>query len=377
MVDIWKGLFNNRKTDYELLRNGEFWALDKVHANLPKGESLGVLGRNGSGKSTLLKILNGNLMPTSGEVSIQGSVRLLALGAGFNPTLSGADNIRIACSLIGHSSRDTRRLFDEIVDFSELGEFIDSPVKTYSSGMYARLGFSVSVMTNPDLLLIDEALAVGDLPFVSKCLRKIHEYRSRGGSMVIVSHSGYTIRQNCTKAIWLDKGKLRMSGDANEVCTEYEMYLASETNNTSGMNLSEAQFHHDIENFVARCPESIYSGDGCEISIEFESKTEIKMGAVSITVIDANNTNVFFCLPDPIKDPVGINRGYNKWTFSYEHLPLMRGMYRINVVIYDGKYENQYATILGATNFEVRLKASYPTAGILLMNPKIQKKHEN
>jgi ABC-type polysaccharide/polyol phosphate transport system ATPase subunit len=363
-VDLWNGLSRASKCPREGLRSGEFWALKDVRAELPKGESLGVLGRNGSGKSTLLKILNGTLKPTSGEATIYGSVRLLALGSGFNPILSGAENIRINCALLGYNARDTEDIYNEIADFSELGEFIDAPVKTYSSGMYARLGFAAAVVSNPDLLLIDEALAVGDLPFVSKCLRRIHRYRSAGGSVVLVSHSGYTVRLNCTKALWLKDGHVQMYGDANEVCTEYEIYLAKSTASQDPESVAQLrQVSELITRAQLHCPERAESGTAFLVTVVLESSSDMPQGGISLTFVDYNNTNVFFSLPSRR----GLQNGLNTWTFHYPNLNLMRGIYRINLVVFDDNYENQHATIYNAAEFEVTMPTNQITGGIVTM----------
>lgn len=358
----------------ESLRPHEFWALKNVSFEIKKGESIGLLGRNGSGKSTLLKILNGSLKPTSGRAEIHGKIQLLSLGVGFNPLLSGRENIAIACSLYGIDKKTVQEKYEQILEFTELGDFIEAPVKTYSSGMYSRLGFGIAIHTEPDILLVDEALAVGDLPFVSKCLRKIHEFKAKGGSLVLVSHSGYVVRQNCTKAIWLDRGNIRMSGEVNEVCTEYEMHLSRSSIQETVISGGDAQYHEDIKHVSVECERKVNSGDPFKISILVRATREIEEGRVSVTVVDSNNTNVFFALPEKTIHPKGINQGETCWVFEYSRLPLMRGIYRINVVIYDCDYENQYATIYGAAEFEVMLKKSYPTAGILLIEPIITKK---
>jgi ABC-2 type transport system ATP-binding protein len=192
----------------------EFYALRDVSLDIRHGESIGLMGANGSGKSTLLKVLAGILRPTSGRVETNGRIAsLLELGAGFNGELSGRDNIYLNASLLGLTRRATDALFDDIVDFAELSEFIDGPVKHYSSGMYVRLGFAVAVHVDPDILLIDEVLAVGDEHFQRKCLDKISQFQDQGRTILFVSHSSALVEKICSRAIVLDHGNPMFDGD--------------------------------------------------------------------------------------------------------------------------------------------------------------------
>jgi ABC-2 type transport system ATP-binding protein len=191
-----------------------FAALRDITLEIEAGHTVGLIGANGSGKSTLLKVLAGILRPTSGEVAAYGRIAsLLELGAGFNGELSGRDNVFLNASLLGLSQRETERLFDSIVAFSELEEFIDKPVKHYSSGMYVRLGFSVAVHVDPDILLVDEVLAVGDEAFAEKCLDKIAEFQAEGRTILFVSHALDLVQQICDRAIVLDHGRIVFDGD--------------------------------------------------------------------------------------------------------------------------------------------------------------------
>jgi ABC-2 type transport system ATP-binding protein len=191
-----------------------FNALDGVSLEIERGHTVGLIGPNGSGKSTLLKVLAGILRPTSGTVSASGRIAsLLELGAGFNGELSGRDNVYLNASLLGLSRKETDELFDSIVDFSELADFIDNPVKHYSSGMYAKLGFAVAVHVDPDILLIDEVLAVGDEAFARKCMRKIASFQEEGRTILFVSHALDQVEQICDRALVLESGKVRYDGD--------------------------------------------------------------------------------------------------------------------------------------------------------------------
>lgn len=200
----------------------EFWALKNVSFSLNKGEVLGIVGFNGSGKSTVLKIVAGVLEPTTGSVKVNGKVApLIELGAGFDPELTARENIFLNGSVLGYSKKFMENKFDEIVKFSELGEFLDTPLKNFSSGMYARLGFAIATVIDPDILIADEILAVGDFHFQEKCEKKIKEMMKRGTSILFVSHSIEQVEQLCDRVIWLEKGILKMEGSVLEVCEAY------------------------------------------------------------------------------------------------------------------------------------------------------------
>jgi lipopolysaccharide transport system ATP-binding protein len=199
-----------------------FAALQDVSFTAPAGRTLGVIGRNGSGKSTLLKLVAGITKPTSGTVVVTGRISaLIELGAGFHPEISGRENVFINGIMLGLSKREITRRFDDIVDFAELREFIDAPVKTYSSGMYMRLGFAVAINVDPDVLLVDEVLAVGDEGFTHKCLDKFAEFKRRGRTILLVTHSLGLVERFCDEALWLDGGRLEAMGDPKRVVGAY------------------------------------------------------------------------------------------------------------------------------------------------------------
>jgi ABC-type polysaccharide/polyol phosphate transport system ATPase subunit len=199
-----------------------FPALTDVTFSVPKGSTYGVIGKNGSGKSTALKLVAGITKPTSGTVRVVGRISaLIELGAGFHPEISGRENVFINGIMLGLSKREIQERFDEIVDFAELQEFIDAPVKTYSSGMYMRLGFAVAIHVNPDVLLVDEVLAVGDEGFTHKCLDKFAEFRRRGKTILLVTHSLNLVERFCDEALWLDEGRGLSHGDPKRVVGAY------------------------------------------------------------------------------------------------------------------------------------------------------------
>lgn len=199
-----------------------FPAVRNVTVSVPRGQTLGVIGRNGSGKSTLLKLVAGITKPTSGTVTVHGRISaLIELGAGFHPEISGRENVFINGIMLGLSKREVARRFDEIVEFAELEDFIDAPVKTYSSGMYMRLGFAVAIHVDPDVLLVDEVLAVGDEGFTHKCLDKFAEFKRRGKTILLVTHSLGMVERFCDDALWMDGGRMKLQGDPKRVVGAY------------------------------------------------------------------------------------------------------------------------------------------------------------
>ena len=201
----------------------QFNALKHINIEIEKGESLGILGRNGSGKSTLLKIIAGVTKPSDGRITVQGRIApLIELGAGFHPELTGRENVYLNGSILGIRKKQMDKLYDEIVAFSELEEFMDQPIKHYSSGMYTRLAFSVAVAETPDILLVDEILAVGDAKFQKKCLKRMEEFRRSGSTMIMVSHGAEKLKKYCDRGLVLQEGKQLFFGDIEEATVIYE-----------------------------------------------------------------------------------------------------------------------------------------------------------
>lgn len=201
----------------------EFWALHNVSFQVRKGETLGIVGRNGSGKSTLLQMICGTLTETGGDIFVKGRISaLLELGSGFNPEFTGRENVFLNGRILGLSQKEIESRYEAIVEFADIGDFIDQPIKTYSSGMVVRLAFSVAIHVDPEILVVDEALAVGDVAFQRKCMRWMEEFTSRQGVLLFVSHSPEQVRRLCTKAIYLQQGVVVGFGSAKEICDQYE-----------------------------------------------------------------------------------------------------------------------------------------------------------
>lgn len=217
-----KGFICNLPEALKDMKNGKFEALKDISFEVKKGESLGIIGRNGEGKSTILCLIAGVLKPTSGKVSVNGRVfPLLELGSGFHPELTGRENILLNGVLLGLKRSEIKERLDEIIAFSELKEFIDQPIRTYSTGMIARLGFSVVLAAEPDILLVDEVLAVGDMAFQRKCLDRMMKFKERGVTVVLVSHEMESIRMMCDKVIWLENHSVKMIGEPEDVIGKY------------------------------------------------------------------------------------------------------------------------------------------------------------
>lgn len=216
---LWQGLWRGKRHFFR-----EFWALREVSFEVDKGETVGIIGRNGSGKSTLLQIIAGTMSPTAGEVVLRGrAAALLELGSGFSPDFTGRENVYVNGSLLGLSSDEIGRRFGEIAAFADIGDFIDQPVKTYSSGMLVRLAFSVAVSVEPEILIVDEALAVGDMAFQYKCMARLERLTKSGTTLLFVSHDIALVKAFCSRAVYLADGRVRASGSADAVTERYTL----------------------------------------------------------------------------------------------------------------------------------------------------------
>lgn len=331
-----------------------FWALRDISFTAEPGSAIGIVGTNGSGKSTLLKLATRILAPTTGKISVSGRVSaLLELGAGFHPELSGRDNIFLNASIMGMRRADVAARFDAIVSFAELEPFIDTPVKHYSSGMYARLAFAVAVHVDPDVLLIDEVLSVGDESFQERCLEKIYRFRREGKTILLVSHDLASIRTLCNEAIWLDKGRLRARGDPGTVVADYfaDSHAArgaaplDEVDQTGAGHEVQAGRRwgsHEAEVIDVRLTDGsgrptdrIKTGDAVTVRIRYRAQKPVASPVFGLAISTVNGT--LLAGPNTKFSGLQIPRidGDGSVLYRIKHLDLLPGEYVLSASIYD------------------------------------------
>ncbi|MDW8235425.1 MAG: polysaccharide ABC transporter ATP-binding protein [Bacteroidia bacterium] len=313
------------------------WALQDVSIEIMQGEVVGIIGKNGSGKSTLLKILTRVTRPTKGKAYIRGRVgSLLEAGTGFHPDLTGRENIYFSGVLLGMTRQEIRKKFDDIVGFAELKSFIDTSIKHYSSGMITRLGFAVAAHLETEILIIDEALAVGDLYFQRKCLQKMEEVsRSSGRTILFVSHQMDLIRKICHRVIWLHQGRVRMIGTPDEVIPHYERSLLlsnGSTHSTSGINVLPAQFLHwylgpSQQNYVLHAP------NAAQVIFVLRVDSSIRSPHYTLHLHDSEGHLLWSDIAslDPLLP------GTYELSYDFPLLPLLPGSYQWRITLYDGK----------------------------------------
>jgi lipopolysaccharide transport system ATP-binding protein len=276
--DIAKDLFHFRRTN-DRLRQDEFWALDNVSFELRRGECLGIIGPNGAGKSTLLKMLSGIILPDKGVIEIHGRVgSLIELGAGSHPMLTGRENIYINGSILGLSKKEIDKKFDSIVDFAKLEDFIDTPVKFYSSGMYVRLGYAVAAHLTPEVMLVDEVLAVGDMAFKRKCQRHMKDYLSQGGVVVLVSHDMHLVQSMCSQCMLLDKGNIIFMGATTDSVSRYLEAQNSVSDHVGEKHaqLGDAPVVIERVDIYPSAGDEIFSGEQVELTLHYRSALDFE-----------------------------------------------------------------------------------------------------
>jgi lipopolysaccharide transport system ATP-binding protein len=311
-----------------------FWALRDISFEVKHGEVVGIIGRNGAGKSTLLKILSRITEPTNGRAVIKGRVgSLLEVGTGFHPELTGRENIFLNGAIIGMSRSEIQRKFDEIVDFSGVEKFIDTPVKRYSSGMYVRLAFAVAAHLEPDILIIDEVLAVGDAAFQKKCLGKMGDVAKGGRTVLFVSHQMNAIRNLCGKTLWFDDGSILMNGDTTEIVSRYESRLIDTGPlKRDDMRNAPAEFlSWRIVEPVRRDEHSIETIGPFKLAMRVQIKQAIRSGHHGIALRSADNQIMWAWAKDNLK----LSAGEHEFTYTLPGLPLRPGIYFWLVSLYE------------------------------------------
>jgi lipopolysaccharide transport system ATP-binding protein len=317
------------------LRPGEFWAVDDVSFELARGEALGIVGGNGAGKSTLLKILFGLLKPDRGAVHLRGRVEaLIELGTGFHPQLTGRENIRLAAALHGLDTRGGSALLERVADFAELGDLLDAPLQSYSTGMRARLGYALAAQLEPAVLLVDEVLAVGDLAFQRKCAVHMRGYLDRGGSLLLVSHNTHQIQSICTRAILLDQGRQVFGGTAVETLTR--MFELSHKRNVARPAPADTASAHGpliLRNLRAEpvTGDAIVTGEPLRIAIDYEAQEEIEV----LWGFDIWTADQWVCVAGDHDPRPHRLTGTGTLTCTIPRLPLVGGKYTLRGVALD------------------------------------------
>ena len=326
----------------------DLWAVKDANFTIMPGETVGFIGRNGGGKSTLLKLATRIYEPTEGKINVHGRTSaLLELGAGFHPDLTGHENIFLNGALLGLSDQEVREKYDEIIDFSEMREFLHMPVKFYSSGMYMRLAFSVAVHVEPDILFVDEILAVGDQAFQSKCIDRIYEIKQGGATIVIVSHDLRVVRNLCTRLLWLDRGNIRADGPAGDVASDYVDYsreleqeqladvLGPKENfkrwGSQTVSINEVLLHNE----AGAVQTSYQTGDDMSIIIRYEARETIEAPKFGLSIFRKDGLQISSPSQITSDSPIDQISGSGEVRYNIKELPLLPAEYFISVSVHD------------------------------------------
>jgi len=349
--DVWKRYYIEynrrillREAFFNFLKGNpksEFWALKNISLEVKKGETLGIIGRNGSGKTTLLKLICGVTKATKGLVKVNGKIAgLLELGAGFQGDLTGRENIYLTGSILGFSQKDIQSNVDSIIDFADLGDFIDAPLRIYSTGMYLRLGFAIATSLNTDILLIDEVLAVGDQAFQDKCLRKIREFKKEGRSIVLVSHNLNMVRELCERVILIDKGSIICDGDPKAAMNRYNMSIAYKEEArcpTLEIEIMRVYFKDDNGEAI----DTFKAGEGMKIIIEYSVYKKIESPVFGIGIY---RDNIYIAGPNTRDAGYQIDYVTNKGVLEYriKQIPFSQGRYKVSVSVHSADETRVY-----------------------------------
>ena len=351
------------------------WALRNVSFEVMPGQGVGFIGRNGCGKSTLLKLMTQILRPNEGRITVQGRVgALLELGAGFHQDLTGRENIFLNAAVVGLSEEETQAQFDSIVAFSELGEFIDMPVKHYSSGMYMRLGFSVAIHIRPDILIVDEILAVGDQAFQAKCIDAILDLKRRGTTIIIVSHNMDMIRKLCSYVVWLENGVVRASGKTNEVAAQYtEASFAKE-----GLQLVKTDFERrgdyameitavKLLNEMGEEAKIYKTGESLTIEMEYYAHKPIPNPEFGLAIFRQDGVHVNGPNTRLAGIDMGVVDGCGVVSYKIDRLPLLPATYILTTAIHDSRIPHCYDYHKDAYAFKVVYGGTNEVDGLIEM----------
>jgi ABC-2 type transport system ATP-binding protein len=366
---IKAALLRGRRAKYE-----EFWALKDVSFEVAHGATLGIIGSNGSGKTTMLKCLTGIYTPEKGAIKVDGKLAaLLELGAGFHPELTGAENIFLNGSILGMSKRDVQNKFASIVEFAGLEKFIDTPVKNFSSGMVVRLGFSIASHVEPEILLIDEILSVGDQDFQRKSSEKIEEFRREGRTIVVVSHSLGLVQQLCKEVIWLDKGQIRQSGPAAEVIAAYtggsyqpQTERAESSRNRWGTG--DARINSiELLNHDGTIAQVVESNAGAQIRFQISAHTRIESPILRVQITRLNGDVVWATSTQRGTNTMRVLDGPATATLNIESTKLLEGTYFVSAAITDSTGTTEFDHCENWLRFNVH-KTNVFDEGIVAIN---------
>jgi lipopolysaccharide transport system ATP-binding protein len=361
---LWYGVkdvgaeLTGRNNGRKILRDGEFWAVRNVSFELNRGETLGLIGHNGAGKTTMLRMLNGLIKPDAGRMEVRGRMQaLIALGAGFNPVLSGRENIYINASVLGLSKAEIDRHYAKIVAFSGIEEFIDMPVQSYSSGMTVRLGFSVAAHLEPDILLVDEVLAVGDLAFRTKCQVRIQELRQNGVAIILVSHNLHTISHVCSRAITFEKGQVIYDGDTERAIDIYRASLIKKNETMEDLlraGTGEIKIRSvEILNEADAPQEELHLGDLVKVRIHYRAHEVVENPVFNIVIHILNGHHVTGIRTDVDGCQLGMLQGEGYVDVIIPNLNLLPNVYTIDAKIFHQDGVTYYDQINRIANIQV------------------------
>ena len=381
--DVWKSFrLYHEKNQYikaavlrgRRARYEEFWAIQNVSFDVPFGSTFGIIGSNGSGKSTMLKCLAKILDPNKGSVTVNGRLAaLLELGAGFHYELSGRENIFLNGAILGMSRKDLANRYDEIVEFAGLERFIDTPVKNYSSGMIVRLGFAIAVNVEPEILLIDEVLSVGDQSFQRKSIEKIDSFRKDGRTIIVVSHSTSQLQQLCKNVAWLEKGELRQIGGANDVIASYSeaSFQGAETSSvapaTGRWGTRAAVIDHvEVLDEAGRSSDVSFTNGSVQMTLQISAPNPIPDPEITIKISSSSGIELWSSSSNDANLMIGKLFGTQRVNISIPHLRLMEGTYIVSVSLHNHSRSVEYDHIEEAHRLNVT-QGSVLGAGLLSM----------
>jgi lipopolysaccharide transport system ATP-binding protein len=331
--DITRNVFGLSSRSSKL-RKDEFWAVDDVSFEVRRGETLGIIGPNGSGKTTLLKMLNGIFWPDKGKITVKGKVgALIAVGAGFHPALTGRENIYVNAAILGMTKKEVEERFGSIVEFADIGDFLDTPVKYYSSGMFVRLGFAVAVHCDPDILLVDEVLAVGDEGFQLKCFNKIGELKKNGASVIIVSHNMHLISTFANRVLLINDGTAHQFASVGDAVHAYsKLFVSDEEEGLEKIASGNESIQFDD---VRTNKSTFYPGETFSLSLKYVSSQEYRDVEVDLGISSSNDPATYFQATNrTYGTKIDLPEGRNRLTIAIEQIPINNAIAKVGIAIW-------------------------------------------